>query len=170
MVEICPERLENFACWWFRFLCENVGSYFKILGASGGIFYSTEAKSDQTTGKDDFDEKLEEGYDKLKNVPNENDTVNFLRELHKMEKEISENLTPPPERDADVMKAIEDYGERWRNHMNPMGDTIEEVNHNSKVDTALFQGDMILTKEQADEMLEDIKESAGISRKKTCTP
>uniref|UniRef100_A0A0K0D8J3 DUF148 domain-containing protein n=1 Tax=Angiostrongylus cantonensis TaxID=6313 RepID=A0A0K0D8J3_ANGCA len=143
---------------------------FLVSSTGGGIFYSTEAKSDKSTGKDDFDEKLEEGYDKLKNVPNENDTVNFLRELHKIEKEISENLTPSPQQDADVMKAIEDYGERWRNHMNPMGDTIEEVNHNSKVDTALFQGDMILTKEQADQMLEDIKESAGIGRKTTSTP
>ncbi|VDM60462.1 unnamed protein product [Angiostrongylus costaricensis] len=47
-----------------------------------------------------------------------------------------------------------------------MGDTIEEINHNSNVDTALFQGDMILTKEQTEEAIEDIKESEGSRRKR----
>ncbi|KAE9417732.1 hypothetical protein Angca_010301, partial [Angiostrongylus cantonensis] len=46
-----------------------------------------------------------------------------------------------------------------KDHIQPVGDTIEEINHNSKVDAALFQGDMILTKEQVEEMMEGIEEN-----------
>ncbi|KAE9416984.1 hypothetical protein Angca_010279, partial [Angiostrongylus cantonensis] len=48
----------------------------------------------------------------------------------------------------------------------PMGDTIEEVNKKSRVDTALFQGDIILTKQQADEILEDISENKDNRKKR----
>ncbi|KAE9416985.1 hypothetical protein Angca_010280, partial [Angiostrongylus cantonensis] len=43
----------------------------------------------------------------------------------------------------------------------PVGDTIARVNRESKIDMALFQGDIILTREQADEIIEDIKENKG---------
>ncbi|KAE9411732.1 hypothetical protein Angca_006331, partial [Angiostrongylus cantonensis] len=51
------------------------------------------------------------------------------------------------------------YVEIKKDHIQPVGDTIEEINHNSKVDAALFQGDMILTKEQVEEMMEGIEEN-----------
>ncbi|PIO54022.1 hypothetical protein TELCIR_24624, partial [Teladorsagia circumcincta] len=48
-----------------------------------------------------------------------------------------------------------------------MGDTITEVNENSQVDQYLYQGDVVLTEEQADEIVEDIEdEVAGGNRTK----
>ncbi|KAE9417731.1 hypothetical protein Angca_010300, partial [Angiostrongylus cantonensis] len=46
------------------------------------------------------------------------------------------------------------------------GDTIEQINRNNNVATALFQGDVILTKEQAKEILEGINESEGSGYKR----
>ncbi|VDM62644.1 unnamed protein product [Angiostrongylus costaricensis] len=53
---------------------------------------------------------------------------------------------------------MEDYAKIKKSDM---GVSIAGVNRDSKVGNALFQGDMILTKKQADEILEDIKESKG---------
>ncbi|KAK5982861.1 Zinc metalloproteinase [Trichostrongylus colubriformis] len=42
-----------------------------------------------------------------------------------------------------------------------VGDNIYEVNKNSKVDTELYQGDMILTDEQAEEIIQGIEEEVS---------
>ncbi|KJH41975.1 astacin [Dictyocaulus viviparus] len=49
------------------------------------------------------------------------------------------------------------YVQAKNDQIEHMGDTIEEVNEYSKIDTALFQGDMILTKRQAEEVIEGIE-------------
>ncbi|KAE9411682.1 hypothetical protein Angca_007943, partial [Angiostrongylus cantonensis] len=48
-----------------------------------------------------------------------------------------------------------------RDHVRKMGDSIAEINRNSGVDLALFQGDMILTEQQAADVLADIEENTG---------
>ncbi|KAJ1349854.1 Astacin (Peptidase M12A) [Parelaphostrongylus tenuis] len=37
--------------------------------------------------------------------------------------------------------------------------SVEKINHEKKVDAVLFQGDMIVTKEQADEIIEELEEN-----------
>ncbi|VDM62831.1 unnamed protein product [Angiostrongylus costaricensis] len=51
------------------------------------------------------------------------------------------------------------YGPIKKTLVKAMGDTIEEVDLNSEIDMALLQGDIILTKEQSDEIIQDIKEN-----------
>uniref|UniRef100_A0A0K0DMG8 Metalloendopeptidase n=1 Tax=Angiostrongylus cantonensis TaxID=6313 RepID=A0A0K0DMG8_ANGCA len=50
--------------------------------------------------------------------------------------------------------------------MEEIGVSIEEINAKSKINRALFQGDMVLTKEQAEKVLEDVKESEAKRRKR----
>lgn len=112
-----------------------------------------------------------------------------------MEPEIKQELTANPERAAeleDQLKVkkcpvdgpprtrveLQNYKDVKKDHI---GDTIEEINEKSKIDRALFQGDMLLTRsvpsrfsahtlssnlyllfpfrEQADEVIEDIKDN-----------
>ncbi|VDM64943.1 unnamed protein product [Angiostrongylus costaricensis] len=87
--------------------------------------------------------------------------MEFLKKLHSMEKEIKDELTVSTKPNGDVLKAMKDYAEIKQTNIEPVGDTIARVNRESRVDMALFQGDIILTKEQADEIIEDIKENKG---------
>ncbi|KAE9411855.1 hypothetical protein Angca_002943, partial [Angiostrongylus cantonensis] len=58
------------------------------------------------------------------------------------------------------------YGHFKRDPIQQMGDTIEEINRKSGVDTLLYQGDMFLTEEQAAEILEDIQENEAHRNKR----
>ncbi|KAJ1357268.1 hypothetical protein KIN20_015382 [Parelaphostrongylus tenuis] len=93
-----------------------------------------------------FEEKLKEGSELLKNDPSAGDTMHFLEKLHSMEEEIKEDFGTSDELNADVVEAIKKYADMEQAHIKPLGDTIEEVNRNSKVDIALYQGDIMLTK------------------------
>ncbi|KAJ1364372.1 hypothetical protein KIN20_024458 [Parelaphostrongylus tenuis] len=86
----------------------------------------------------------------LTNGPNkqlhEDETVNLLKQLHNMENEIKDSIAQSPRESTELPSEMMNYMENIRQDNQQMGDTIEEINHNSKVDAALFQGDMILTK------------------------
>ncbi|KAE9416543.1 hypothetical protein Angca_010276, partial [Angiostrongylus cantonensis] len=131
---------------------------------SAGI--SSETTSEQFSNNEDFEEKLKEGYDLLKNQPHEDETIRLLEQLHNMEKEIKDGIAQNPVESNELSDEMTNYMANRKHNIQPMGDTIEEVNHNSKVDAALFQGDMILTKEQAAEIIEDVKENAGHRNKR----
>ncbi|VDM63084.1 unnamed protein product [Angiostrongylus costaricensis] len=98
--------------------------------------------------------------------PNEADTMNFLEQLHNMQEEIKNGLNESSKQSADLSSELLKYMAMERDHIEPMGDSIEEINKNSKVDTALFQGDMILTKEQAQAIMKDINENANKRNKR----
>ncbi|VDM64862.1 unnamed protein product [Angiostrongylus costaricensis] len=87
---------------------------------------------------------------------------------HNMEKEIKDELTPSLQRSTDSLNMMETVFKNKMDHIQPIqsSDSIEEINQNSKVDTALFQGDMILTKEQTEEILQDIKANKGKRNKR----
>uniref|UniRef100_A0A0K0DJP3 Secreted protein n=1 Tax=Angiostrongylus cantonensis TaxID=6313 RepID=A0A0K0DJP3_ANGCA len=116
----------------------------------------------RSSSEGSFEEKLKEGNELLKNEPNANDTMELLRKLHNMEEEIKDDLAGSEKPSPEVLKAIEDYAKTVQNHK---GDSIPEINAHNKVGSALFQGDMILTKEQADEILEDVKEDVANHKK-----
>ncbi|VDM62646.1 unnamed protein product [Angiostrongylus costaricensis] len=108
-----------------------------------------------------FEEKLKEGNQLLKNSPNADDTMEFLQKIHSMEKQMKEEYSAKP--NAEELKAIEEYA---KIEPSDMGVSIASVNRDSKVGNALFQGDIILTKQQADEILEDISENKGNRKKR----
>ncbi|KAJ1370889.1 Astacin (Peptidase M12A) [Parelaphostrongylus tenuis] len=80
--------------------------------------------------------------------------------MRSMEKEIKDELVASAKPNAEMLKAIKDYAAIEKAHLNSFGDAVEKVNAKGKIDT-LFQGDIVLTKEQADKILEDINEEKG---------
>ncbi|VDM55614.1 unnamed protein product [Angiostrongylus costaricensis] len=98
--------------------------------------------------------------------PHEDETVRLLEQLHNMEKDIKDGIAQNPVESNELSNEITNYMENIKHNIQPMSDAIEEVNHNSKVDAALFQGDMILTKEQVEEIIEDVRENAGHRKKR----
>ncbi|PIO59129.1 astacin [Teladorsagia circumcincta] len=61
-----------------------------------------------------------------------------------------------------MMKSLQERLKKLRpiknDKVQEIGDTITEVNENSQVDQYLYQGDVVLTEEQADEIVEDIED------------
>uniref|UniRef100_A0A0K0DH08 Metalloendopeptidase n=1 Tax=Angiostrongylus cantonensis TaxID=6313 RepID=A0A0K0DH08_ANGCA len=139
-----------------------------ILAAhtGAGIFYSSETTSEGITSEKSFEEKLNEGNKLLKNQPHEHDTLRLLEHLHNMETEIKGRLINSSELNAESINEIECYVEAKNSHIQAIDDTIEEINRKSKVDMALFQGDMILTKEQAGEIIENVKNNESDRKKR----
>ncbi|KJH50660.1 astacin [Dictyocaulus viviparus] len=78
-----------------------------------------------------------------------------------MEKDIKDELVLPPERKAELMNEMKNDMYAKEYHSKPLGDTIVEVNGKSNIDTALFQGDVILTEQQASKIIEDIRANRG---------
>ncbi|KAK6017234.1 astacin, partial [Ostertagia ostertagi] len=54
---------------------------------------------------------------------------------------------------------------RSTDKVQPMGDSIEEVNLQNHIAGALFQGDMVLTKEQEDQIIDDITNDGTRARR-----
>ncbi|KAE9419157.1 hypothetical protein Angca_008315, partial [Angiostrongylus cantonensis] len=130
------------------------------------LFYSPESTGEPSASNEKFEKELEEGYQLLKGEPHAEDTKILLQQLHMMEPEIAEELTLSPERNAELQEQMRNYVEIENDHVPQFGETIEEINAETKVDRALFQGDMLLTKEQADEIIEDVKENKANRRKR----
>ncbi|KJH39903.1 astacin, partial [Dictyocaulus viviparus] len=98
--------------------------------------------------------------------PNAADTRRFLQQLLTMEGEIDEQLALSPEQQKDLAEDMKYFVNVGMDHIQAHGDSIEEVNHYSHVDRALYQGDIMLTKEQGDEILEDIRNNENNNRTK----
>ncbi|VDM64733.1 unnamed protein product [Angiostrongylus costaricensis] len=113
----------------------------------------------RSASDDTFAKKIEEGYKMLKNGSNINETIAVVTELHNMEEKIVEQLLSSPEENAVFLDVIRNHTKFvGRNHTKPVdGRTIEEVNEENKVNMVLFEGDMILTKEQAHRVMDDLK-------------
>ncbi|KAJ1353245.1 Astacin (Peptidase M12A) [Parelaphostrongylus tenuis] len=134
-----------------------------LLVTCAASLYSSQSTSKQSVNEGSFEEEINAGYDLLKDIPNEEGTVRFLKQLHNMEKELKNRLVQSAHvLPSEIMSYI---GEKGSN-IDPLDYTIEDVNHNNKVESALFQGDIILTKEQTEELMEDIKQDGSNRRKR----
>ncbi|KAJ1373789.1 hypothetical protein KIN20_036297 [Parelaphostrongylus tenuis] len=133
-----------------------------FLVTCAASLYSSQSTSKQSVNEGSFEEEINAGYDLLKDIPNEEGTVKFLKQLHNMEKELkNRHVQSAHQLPSEIMSYIGKKG----SNIESLDYTIEDINHNNKVDSALFQGDIILTKEQIEELMEDIKQD-GMSKKK----
>ncbi|KAK5983565.1 Astacin domain-containing protein [Trichostrongylus colubriformis] len=81
--------------------------------------------------------------------------------LGSMKDKIVKALKVTPQRLKAIMKKLKNVRFFKRDHVKQTGDTINEVNNNSGIVEDLYQGDMVLSEEQADEIVEDIEEVAA---------
>ncbi|KAJ1354709.1 Astacin (Peptidase M12A) [Parelaphostrongylus tenuis] len=115
-------------------------------------------------GDDSFDEQLRSANELLKNERDADTTMRLLEQLHSMQDEIRNELSS--QQAPTLEDTMQDHRHVRRDHVRASGDTIEEINMISGVNMALYQGDMILTEQQASEVLADIKENEGGYRSK----
>ncbi|KJH40965.1 astacin [Dictyocaulus viviparus] len=104
-----------------------------------------------------FQEKLNEGRQLLGNEPDAENTKILIQKLHNMKAVIDDELKLTPQQSEELEEKMKDYVQVQKDHINEMGDSIDEINHHSHTDVALYQGDMILSKLQADEIIEEIE-------------
>ncbi|KAJ1357393.1 hypothetical protein KIN20_015530 [Parelaphostrongylus tenuis] len=129
------------------------------------VSHNAQLRNDFLTSERDFEERLDEGYKLLRGESNADDTQWLLQQLHQVEAEIGEELALSPKRKAELQEDMKNYVADEEDHSQSMSETIEEINADTKIDRALFQGDMLLTREQAEEILQDVKGNE-VKRKK----
>uniref|UniRef100_A0A0K0DHB2 Metalloendopeptidase n=1 Tax=Angiostrongylus cantonensis TaxID=6313 RepID=A0A0K0DHB2_ANGCA len=129
--------------------------------AGATVLSSTDSRTKRSIPDGEFEARLQTANSLLRSERDADNTMELIRKLHSMEDEIREELEMTPEEKADLEKKMKNYGHIRRDHVRKMGDSIAEINRNSGVDLALFQGDMILTEQQAADVLADIEENTG---------
>uniref|UniRef100_A0A0K0DK57 Metalloendopeptidase n=1 Tax=Angiostrongylus cantonensis TaxID=6313 RepID=A0A0K0DK57_ANGCA len=136
---------------YFTFLTVCVNAMISIIPSN--------PRTAQSSSDDTFEKKIEEGYEMLKNESSINETIAVVMELHNMEEKIVKQLISSPEANALFLDEIRNHTKFiGRNRTEPVdGRTIEEVNEKNKVNMVLFEGDVILTKEQAHRVMDDLK-------------
>ncbi|KAE9416012.1 hypothetical protein Angca_010256, partial [Angiostrongylus cantonensis] len=137
-------------------------AYFVAI-AGATLLDSEESSDEQSTSEHSFDEKLQEAYQLLKGDPNAYDTMELRRKVHSMKDKIIDKYMASEQPSDEVMKAEEKYAESVRGQT---GVSAAETNMNNELGFSLFQGDIMLTKQQANEILEDIVDSDGDRKKR----
>ncbi|PIO66970.1 hypothetical protein TELCIR_11299, partial [Teladorsagia circumcincta] len=140
-------------------------SLLLVVAVNGGIF---DKIKEVFTGQSSLGHKLKNatvvGFKKLF----ENTALFKIRDkIRSMKDKVLKTLELSPQ----MMKSLQERLKKLRpikqDKVQEMGDTITEVNENSEVDQYLYQGDVVLTEEQAEEIVEDIEdEVAGGNRTK----
>uniref|UniRef100_A0A0K0CT51 Astacin domain-containing protein n=1 Tax=Angiostrongylus cantonensis TaxID=6313 RepID=A0A0K0CT51_ANGCA len=118
-------------------------AYFVAI-AGATLLDSEESSDEQSTSEHSFDEKLQEAYQLLKGDPNAYDTMELRRKVHSMKDKIIDKYM------ASELPSV----------------SAAEINMNNELGFSLFQGDIMLTKKQANEILEDIVDSDGDRKKR----
>ncbi|WKX98409.1 hypothetical protein Q1695_013808 [Nippostrongylus brasiliensis] len=93
--------------------------------------------------------------------------LNVREKLKNLKAKVRKTLELTPE----LMKSLKERLKKLRlikkDVINPAGDSVDEVNEHANIAEELFQGDIVLTEEQADEIVADVEEEiSGSNRTK----
>ncbi|EYC12127.1 hypothetical protein Y032_0048g1628 [Ancylostoma ceylanicum] len=121
--------------------------------ASGGFF-------DTKLGQ-----KIKGVVDKIKTKLNSTALLAIREKIHKLKDKIKAKLTLSPERKAILSELLKHIRIIKKDRILPKGDSIEEINEKNKIGELLYQGDIVLTNKQADEIVQDA-EGDGSNRTK----
>ncbi|KAK6726192.1 hypothetical protein RB195_004487 [Necator americanus] len=112
-------------------------------------------------------DKIKEGFkntiDKIKTSLNLTDIRRIHEKFVKAGEKFVKKLPLSDENKEKLEKLLKKIVRVHVDHVNPEGDDIEQVNENAGIGEVLYQGDMVLTDEQADEIL---SEDSGPNRAK----
>ncbi|EPB69058.1 astacin [Ancylostoma ceylanicum] len=101
-------------------------------------------------------EKIKNTWSKIKTVLDSNKLAAIRDKIHALRDKIKAKLALSPERKArlaDLMKHIINFK---RNHVHKQGDSIEEINRKTKIGKLLYQADIVLTRQQANDIEADV--------------
>ncbi|RCN39289.1 astacin [Ancylostoma caninum] len=104
-------------------------------------------------------QKIKETLSKMKAALNGTALIAIREKFNSLKEKIKAKLTLSPARKAildEIMKHIKFIK---KDKVQEKGDSIEEINENSKIGELLYQGDIVLTNKQAEEIVQDIESS-----------
>ncbi|KAK6025923.1 hypothetical protein OSTOST_08159 [Ostertagia ostertagi] len=108
-------------------------------------------------------DKIEQAADRIKEAF-KNDMAAFKKRLSGFRDKILKKLALTKEQRVALLERLKLFKRKSIDKVQPMGDSIEEINRNSKIAGALFQGDMILSKDQEDQIIAEISDGTRSKR------
>ncbi|KAK6026566.1 hypothetical protein OSTOST_07454, partial [Ostertagia ostertagi] len=85
--------------------------------------------------------------------------LKFVKTLEEQQESMQQNFALNTQQKEELAKELEKIKRKTVDKVQPMGDSIEEINRRSGVADALFQGDIILSREQQEQLAADIGQS-----------
>lgn len=101
-------------------------------------------------------DKLKEAFGGLKKVLNKTNVLGIHERIAELNGKIRAKLALSNEQLRELAERLKLVKRKKVDHVQPMGDSIEEINLKSEVGDYLFQSDIVLTRGQAEEIVEDI--------------
>ncbi|KAK6052346.1 hypothetical protein COOONC_10148 [Cooperia oncophora] len=127
-------------------IAADIGTAAHELGHALGFFY--------THSRHDRDRYITVDKENIK-VFNGN-MLEFRKKLSGYKDAILKKLTLSPEQRKELVERLKMFKRKTIDQVSPAGDSIEEINLRSQIAGALFQGDMVLSKEQQDQIAADV--------------
>ncbi|WKY09015.1 hypothetical protein Q1695_001848 [Nippostrongylus brasiliensis] len=114
--------------------------------------------------KGKLSEKVKTALDKLKEKFDTTALTDFREKLAGLKDKIRAKLTLTKEKLAEVAERLKMVKRKKIVQVQAEGDSIDDINSNAGVAEALYQSDIVLTKEQSDEIVEGILEDGRSKR------
>ncbi|VDP59067.1 unnamed protein product [Heligmosomoides polygyrus] len=105
--------------------------------------------------------KIKDAFRKFKNVLNNTSILQIREKFDGVKKRLMDKLTLSPEARAAFEEKTKRLINIKKDRIQAVGDSIDEINLNANVGELLYQGDIVLTQTQADEVADDIEEEAS---------
>ncbi|KIH56869.1 hypothetical protein ANCDUO_12947 [Ancylostoma duodenale] len=106
-------------------------------------------------------EKIKQALSKIEDAFNSTALVAIREKFNGLKEKIKAKLTLSPERKAKLEELLKRIIKIKKDKVQEDGDSIEEINERNHVAELLYQGDIVLTKKQAKEIVEDIEGDNG---------
>ncbi|WKY09012.1 hypothetical protein Q1695_001848 [Nippostrongylus brasiliensis] len=131
---------------------------------SASLFDNSKLKEKFKALKGKITDKVKTALDKLKEKFDTTALADFREKLAGLKDKIGAKLTLTKEKLAEVAKRLKLVKRTKVDKVQPGGDNIDEINLNAGVGEAFYQGDIALTREQADEIVEGITDDGRPKR------
>ncbi|KAK6726178.1 hypothetical protein RB195_004479 [Necator americanus] len=111
--------------------------------------------------KSKLGKKIKDIVDKIKTHLNVTALLKIREKFLHMRKQAKAELALSPEKREEFEKLAKNVALIQKNHVQKSGDSISEINENTGMGELLFQGDIVLTEPQADELVESFEHEGG---------
>ncbi|KIH59983.1 astacin [Ancylostoma duodenale] len=113
-----------------------------------------------------FGEKIKKTLDKIKAVLNGTALMAIREKFIRLREKIKAKLTLSPARKAILDEVMKHIRKIKKDKIQEKGDSIDEINEKSAIGQLLYQGDIVLTEKQAQQITKDIEDDNGDREKR----
>ncbi|KHJ90478.1 astacin [Oesophagostomum dentatum] len=102
-----------------------------------------------------LDRSIKTALDKIHASLNKHRLLSIREKMHSLKSKVLAKIALSPEKKAVLEEKLQKVTKIKKNHVNVKGDSINEINERSDISELLFQGDIVLTDVQAEELIQD---------------